>query len=40
MAVAATGVVVSLAFIREATHKIRMWDEVGGGAPLLVPDQP
>ena len=40
MAVAAVGVVVSLAFIREPTHKIRIWDEVGGGAPPLVPDQP
>ena len=40
MAVAAAGVVVSLAFIRESTHKIRIWDEVGGGAPPLVPDQP
>jgi MFS family permease len=39
MAVAAVGVVVSLAFIREPTHKIRIWDEVGGGAPPLVPDQ-
>jgi hypothetical protein len=40
MAIAAVGVVVSLAFIREPTHKIRIWDEVGGGAPPLVPDQP
>jgi MFS family permease len=40
MAVAAVGVVVSLAFIREPTHRIRIWDEVGGGAPPLVPDQP
>jgi MFS family permease len=40
MAVAAVGVVVSLAYIREPTHKIRIWDEVGGGAPPLVPDQP
>jgi MFS family permease len=40
MAVAAVGVVVSLAFIRESTHRIRIWDEVGGGAPPLVPDQP
>ena len=39
MAIAAIGVVVSLAFIREPTHKIRIWDEVGGGAPPLVPDQ-
>src|SRR5262249_53854407 len=39
MAVAALGVAVSLAYIREPTHKIRIWDEVGGGAPPLVPDQ-
>jgi MFS family permease len=29
MAIAAIGVVVSLAFIREPTHRIRIWDEVG-----------
>jgi MFS family permease len=40
MAIAAIGVVVSLAFIREPTHRIKIWDEVGGGAPPLVPDQP
>ena len=40
MAIATIGIVVSLAFIREPTHKIRIWDEVGGGAPPLVPDQP
>jgi len=40
MAIAAIGVVVSLTFIREPTHRIRIWDEVGGGAPPLVPDQP
>jgi MFS family permease len=40
MVIAAIGVVVSLAFIREPTHRIRIWDEVGGGAPPLVPDQP
>ena len=40
MAIAAIGVLVSLAFIREPTHRIRIWDEVGGGAPPLVPDQP
>ncbi len=39
MAVAAIGVVVSLAGIREPTHKIKIWEEVGG-APPLVPDQP
>ena len=38
MAVAAVGVVVSLGFLREPTHRIKIWDEVGG-APL-VPDQP
>src|SRR5580692_10399047 len=40
MAIAAIGVIVSLAFIREPTHRIRIWDEVGGGGPPLVPDQP
>jgi hypothetical protein len=39
MAVAAVGVVVSLVFLREPTHHVRIWDEVGG-APPLVPDQP
>jgi MFS family permease len=39
MAVAAIGAVVSLAFLREPTHHIKIWDEVGG-APPLVPDQP
>jgi hypothetical protein len=38
--VAAIGIAVSLGFMREPTHKIRIWDEVGGGAPPLVPDQP
>jgi MFS family permease len=38
--VSAVGVVVSLGYIREPTHKIKIWDEVGGGAPPLVPDQP
>jgi MFS family permease len=40
MTIAAIGVVVSRAFLREPTHKIKIWDEVGGGAPPLVPDQP
>jgi len=40
MVVSAVGVVVSLAFIRESTHKTRIWDEVGGRAAPLVPDQP
>jgi MFS family permease len=39
MAIAAVGIVVSLAFIREPTHRVRIWEEVGG-APPLVPDQP
>ena len=38
MAIAALGVVVSLAFIREPTHRVRIWEEVGGAPP--VPDQP
>jgi MFS family permease len=40
MGIAALGVVVSLAAIREPTHHVKIWDEVGGGAPPLVPDQP
>ncbi len=39
MAVAAVGVVVSLGFMREPTHEVKIWEEVGG-APPLVPDQP
>lgn len=39
MVIAAVGVVVSLGFMREPTHKIRIWEEVGGEPPL-VPDQP
>jgi MFS family permease len=38
MGIAAIGVVVSLAFLREPYHEVKIWDEVGG-APL-VPDQP
>lgn len=38
MAIAAIGVVVSLGFLREPTHHVRIWDEVGGTP--LVPDQP
>lgn len=38
MGIAAIGVVVSLAFVREPTHKVKIWDEVGGQP--LVPDQP
>ena len=33
MAIAAIGVVVSRVFLREPTHHIRIWDEVGGSAP-------
>jgi len=40
MAIAAIGVVVSLSFLREPYHHVKIWDEVGGGAPPLVPDQP
>jgi hypothetical protein len=39
--VAAVGVVVSSLTVREPTHNIRIWDEVGGHIdPPLVPDQP
>ncbi len=40
MGIAALGVVVSLAGIKSQTHHIKIWDEVGGGAPPLVADQP
>ena len=33
MAIAAIGVVVSLGFLREPTHKIKIWSEVGGEQP-------
>jgi MFS family permease len=39
MAIAAIGVVVSLAGIRPRTDEVQIWEEVGG-APPLVPDQP
>jgi len=39
MAIAGIGVVVSLGFLREPYHRVKIWDEVGG-APPLVPDQP
>ena len=39
MGIAALGVVVSLVGLREPTHEVKIWDEVGG-APPLVPDQP
>src|SRR5579864_729722 len=38
MGIAAIGVVVSLGFLREPTHHVKIWDEVGGQP--LVPDQP
>jgi len=40
MAVSAIGIIVSLRFIRESTHQVKIWDEVGGQPPPLVPDQP
>jgi MFS family permease len=40
MLISAVGVVVSLTAMREPTHRIRIWDEVGVGPPPLVPDQP
>ena len=40
MGIAALGVIVSLAGIKNQTQHIRIWDEVGGGAPPLVADQP
>ncbi len=38
MGIAAVGVIVSLAGLREPTHHVNIWEEVGG--PPLVPDQP
>jgi hypothetical protein len=41
MLVSAIGVVVSLVAMREPTHHIKIWEEVGGEpTPPLVPDQP
>src|ERR1700746_110179 len=40
MGIAALGVIVSLGFTRDPTHNNKIGDEVGGGAPPLVPDQP
>jgi len=37
--VAAVGVIVGLTGLK-TSHQIKIWDEVGGGAPPLVPDQP
>ena len=39
MTIAGIGVVVSLGFLREPYHRVKIWDQVGG-APPLVPDQP
>src|SRR6266403_2006673 len=39
MVVSAIGIVVSLGFLRERYHEVKIWDEVGGEPPL-VPDQP
>ena len=39
MGIAALGVIVSLALIRERPQGVKIWDEVGG-APPLVPNQP
>src|SRR5437868_4135741 len=39
MVVSAIGIVVSLGFLREPYHRVKIWDEVGGEPPL-VPDQP
>jgi MFS family permease len=38
MAIAGLGVIVSLVGLREPTHHVKIWDEVGGQP--LVPDQP
>src|SRR5438093_3252393 len=38
MVVSAIGIVVSLRFMREPTHRIRIWEEVG--EPALVTDRP
>ena len=40
MGIAALGVIVSLIGLREPTHHVKIWEEVGGGGPPLVPDQP
>jgi MFS family permease len=39
MAIAAIGIIVSLRFIREPTHHVQIWEEVGG-EPGLVTDRP
>src|SRR5215472_6822419 len=38
MGIAALGVVVSLGFIKEPTHEVKIWDEVGGGAAVAGDD--
>ncbi len=38
MVVSAIGVVVSLAYIKEPTHEVKIWDEVGGGEPVAGDD--
>ena len=40
MAIAAIGVVVSLSFLREPYHEVKIWDEVGGGVPPWFPTSP
>jgi MFS family permease len=40
MAVAGVGVIVALSGIKSTTFHVKIWDEVGGGAPPLVTDQP
>ncbi len=40
IAIIAIGVIVSRLFLREPTHHIRTWAEIGGDAPPVVPDQP
>jgi len=40
IAIAGLGVVVGLSGIRFTTHRVKIWDEVGGRPPPLVPDQP
>lgn len=40
MAVAAVGIVVGSTAVREPTHEIKIWDEVGTGPTPLVTDQP
>jgi MFS family permease len=40
MGIAALGVVVSLAGLRSRTDEVKIWAEVGGEPPPLVPDQP